>query len=129
MGTEVADHDEEASGDETEIAAAIKIVDDVSITQLRQTTSIHDDWLHRGPYLFDMCFYVYCEYVQRERKSGLVTKQPVFLFEPHYELGKTYVQLISWPARLPVMEALKCPSPAVGDGEDNAIYKSILGTL
>lgn len=32
-------------------------------------------------------------------------------------------------ARLVVMEALKCPLPSLNNGEDNAVFKSLIGTL
>ncbi len=32
-------------------------------------------------------------------------------------------------AKLVVMEALKCPLPSLNNGEDNAVFKSLLGTL
>jgi len=98
--------------------------------QLRATTSVHDDWLHRGPFLHDAPFHVYAQYVDRVRRpqTDSMTGQ-YFLFESHYTLAHSYCQQIRTPARLPVMEALKCPSPAKGNGEENAMYKSILGVL
>ena len=53
--------------------------EDLDITALDATTSAHDDWLHRGPYLFDMDFYTYMRYTVRkplakEQKVTDVTK-------------------------------------------------------
>ena len=33
--------------------------DKTKVTTLRATTSAHDDWLHRGPWLYDLDFYTY----------------------------------------------------------------------
>ena len=33
--------------------------DELDITAFEATTSAHDDWLHRGPFLFDMDFHTY----------------------------------------------------------------------
>ena len=39
----------------------------VSMKTLRQTTSPHDDWLYRGPYMHSLPFHTYAEYVDRVR--------------------------------------------------------------
>ena len=36
------------------------------ITALEATTSAHDDWLHRGPFLFDMDFHTYMRFTVRK---------------------------------------------------------------
>ena len=65
--------------------------DKLQMKTLRPTTSAHDDWLHRGPYLHDMAFHTYVEYCDRVR---LPRKAPadeqLFVFEPHYALSKSY---------------------------------------
>ena len=37
----------------------------LDITALEATTSAHDDWLHRGPFLFDMDFHTYVRFTIR----------------------------------------------------------------
>ena len=86
---------------------------------LRNTTSTHDDWLHRGPYLHDIAFHTYAEYVDRVR----IPRKPspgcqLFQFEPHYVLSRTYCQQITTPARLPVLEALKFVPPGGNTAEE-----------
>ena len=97
---------------------------------LRSTTSTHDDWLHRGPYLHDLPFHTYAEYVDRVR----LPRQPppegqVFCFEPHYVLSRSYCQRIRTPARIPVLEALRFVPPGESTREENALYKHIVGSL
>ena len=38
----------------------------LDITALEATTSAHDDWLHRGPFLFDMDFHTYMSFTIRK---------------------------------------------------------------
>jgi len=54
-----------------------------------------------------------------------------FLFDSHYALAKTHWQQVATDghAKLVVMEALKCPLPNANNGEDNAVFKSLIGTL
>ena len=106
-------------------------------TGLMQTTSAHDDWLHRGPFLYELDFHTYVRYVHREplarnpRKQDADRKKPVFLFDSHYALAKEYMQELDTQGtcKVVVLEALKCPSPELNHGEDNAAFKSILGSL
>ena len=42
------------------------VLEDQEICALRETTSPHDDWLHRGPWLYDMDFHNYIRFVSRE---------------------------------------------------------------
>lgn len=106
-------------------------------TGLMQTTSAHDDWLHRGPFLYELDFHTYVRYVHREplarnpRKQDADRMKPVFLFDSHYALAKEYMQELDTQGtcKVVVLEALKCPSPELNHGEDNAAFKSILGSL
>ena len=54
-----------------------------------------------------------------------------FLFDPHYALAKSHWQQVvtEGHSKLVVMEALRCPLPNVNNGEDNALFKSLIGTL
>ena len=109
---------------------AILDADIIRMKTLRSTTSAHDDWLHRGPYLNDLPFHTYTEYVNRVRRP----RQPpadhqIFEFEPHYALSRSYCQQIETPARTPVLEALKFAPPGAGRAEENALYKHLIGSL
>ena len=109
----------------------------LSTKALAQTTSSHDDWLHRGPFLYELDFYTYVRHVHRapkakksrieesERKAYLV------LFDAHYALADSFVQELDLQGqcRVVALEALKCPTPDLNNGEDNAAFKSLLGTL
>ena len=111
--------------------------DNVNISALSHTTSAHDDWLHRGPFLYDLDFHTYVEYVHREpravraRVTDAKRQQDIFLFDAHYALANSYVQTLDTQGqcKLVVLEALKCPSPATNNGEDNAVFKSLIATL
>ena len=52
---EPCDHDIEAEVEEN----------DLDISGLEATTGAHDDWLHRGPFLFDMDLHTYQRFVMR----------------------------------------------------------------
>ena len=54
----------------------------------------------------------------------------LFAFDSHYALARQYAQRVQAHGHnLVVLEALKCVSPQVNNGEDNAEYKSLVGTL
>lgn len=109
----------------------------VNISALNHTTSAHDDWLHRGPFLYDLDFHTYVEYVHREPRAKRAQAkdserhQDIFLFDAHYSLAESYVQTLDTQGqcKVVVLEALKCPSPAANAGEDNAVFKSLIGSL
>ena len=97
---------------------------------LRETTSTHDDWLHRGPYLHDLPFHTYTEYVDRVRIPGQCPSDTqLFRFESHYALSGSYCQMIHTPVRIPMLEALRFMPPGEGTAEDNALYKHTVGSL
>ena len=52
-----------ASGSREDVEALEETFD---ITALEATTSAHDDWLHRGPFLFDMDFHTYMRFTIRK---------------------------------------------------------------
>ena len=72
----------------------------VDISALSHTTSAHDDWLHRGPFLYDMDFHTYVEYVHHEPRAvrasvtDMERQQDIFLFDAHYALADSYVQTL-----------------------------------
>ena len=47
-------------------ARAEPFEEDLDISALEATTSAHDDWLHRGPFLFDMDFHTYIRFTVRK---------------------------------------------------------------
>ena len=119
--------DGEDSVNEEEDPETVVDADTLQMKTLRCTTSAHDDWLHRGPYLHDMAFHTYVEYCDRVRLPGKTTMdEQIFFFEPHYALAKTYGQRIKTPARIPVLEALKFVPPGDTTKEDNALYRAAL---
>ena len=83
------------------------------ISALSHTTSAHDDWLHRGPFLYDMDFHTYVTYVNREpravraRVTDMERQQDIFLFDAHYALADSYVQTLDTQGqcKLVVLEA------------------------
>mgnify|MGYP003324485308 CR=1 FL=1 len=82
--------------------------DIIQMKTLRSTTSTHDDWLHRGPYLHDNAFHTYAEYIDRVRlPRHAPAEEQIFRFEPHYALARSYGQRLRTPARFPVLEALR----------------------
>ena len=111
--------------------------EDLDITALEATTSAHDDWLHRGSFLFNMDFYTYMRFTIRKPRpkehkvSDADRAEHCFLFDAHYALANSHWQQLvtEGHAKLVVMEALKCPLPSLNNGEDNAVFKSLIGTL
>jgi hypothetical protein len=111
--------------------------EELDITVFEATTSVHDDWLHRGSLLFDMDFHTYVRFTVRKplpklhQVSDVDRAEHCFLFDSHYALAKTHWQQLvtDGHAKLVVMEALKCPLPRLNNGEDNAVFKSLIGTL
>jgi len=107
------------------------------ISSFEATTSAHDDWLHRGPFLFDMDFHTYMRFTVRKPRpknvqiSDADRVEHVFLFDSHYALSASHWQELQTIGccRLVVMEALRCPPPSLNNGEDNAVFKSLIGTL
>ena len=97
---------------------------------LMNTTSAHDDWLRRGPFLYHLDFHTYVRYVHRvprprkTRNEGRHRRVPLFLFDSHYVLAQQYVQEldVQGQCNVVVLEALKCPSPDLNNGEDNSAF-------
>ena len=71
---------------------------DLDVSALEATTSAHDDWLHRGPFLFDMDFHTYIRFTVRkprpkdEKISDADRAEQVFLFDSHYALAASHWQ-------------------------------------
>ena len=70
--------------------------DDLDITAFEETTSAHDDWLHRGPFLFDMHFHTYMRFTVRKIRPKQLTAtdadraEHFFLFDAHYALAESH---------------------------------------
>ena len=60
-------HGNKMSCSEAENAEKELDADLIQMKTLRATTSTHDDWLHRGPYLHDIAFHTYAEYIDHVR--------------------------------------------------------------
>jgi hypothetical protein len=111
--------------------------DELDITALEATTSAHDDWLHRGPFLFNVDFHTYMRFAVRRPRLNLLMAtdadraEHLFLFDAHYALADSHWQQLvtEGVSKLVVMEALRCPPPSLNNGEDNAAFKSLIGTL
>ena len=128
--TDAEDNDVEGEDDRKENERVTLDEDLIQMKTLRSTTSTHDDWLHRGPYLQDMPFHTYTEYIDRVRRPR---KPPpsdqLFEFEEHYALSRFYCQTITTPARVPVLEALKFVAPGSSKNEENELYKHLVASL
>ena len=117
--------------------SAAAFEEDLNITALEATTSAHDDWLHRGTFLWDMDFHTYIRFTLRKPRpkvhkvSDVDRTEHCFLFDAHYALAASHWQqlITEGHAKLVVMEALRCPLPGSNNGEDNAVFKSLIGTL
>ncbi len=94
-----AQHQEQLGGPlpliDTSAPEVEDIVDTMDITTLSNTTSAHDDWLHRGPFLPDLDLHTYVAHVLRSprpvkaRVDDIQRVEHVFAFDDHYELGKS----------------------------------------
>jgi hypothetical protein len=87
--------------------------EDLDISALDATTSAHDDWLHRGPLLFDMDFHTYQRFTVRKprpkelRICDADRVEHVFLFDSHYAFAASHWQQLVTEglSKLVVMEA------------------------
>ena len=128
--TDAEDNDETGEDDLKNNERDTLDADLIQMKTLRSTTSTHDDWLHRGPYLNDMPFHTYTEYIDRVRRPRQASpSHQLFEFEAHYALSRSYCQEIKTPARTPVLEALKFVAPGDGKNEENALYKHLVASL
>ena len=68
-------------------------------------------------------------------KSSKVTDadraEHAFLFDAHYVLSTSHWRVLKTDGlcTLVMMEALRCPPASLNNGEDNAVFKSLIGTL
>ena len=70
--------------------------EDLNITALEATTSAHDDWLHRGKFLWRMDFHTYIRFTLRKPRpkhlkvSDTERAEHCFLFDSHYALALSH---------------------------------------
>ena len=90
-----------------------------------------DDWLHRGIMLRDMDYYHYSRHVERVEMPRSGSAQSFqkhhgtyYLFDAHYPLAKTYVQVLQKRAKTVQNVGPQCKRSDVNGGEDNAVYKA-----
>ena len=94
-------------------------------TVLRTTTTLHDDYLHRGPWLAPMPLFVYASRVRRVRKPLKPKDHEImFEFDPHYQMHALYCQCFALQITVPRIVGPKPPS--LDDAEANAAYFSML---
>ena len=104
--------------------------DDMEVSECRITASRHDDWLHRGPFLADLTWYVYMMRVRRVRKPIKVDSDysELFFFDKHYSLSALYCQRLRMNAAtaIPRMVGSVCPAEEEDKGEPHAAFKLML---
>lgn len=94
--------------------------------QLMQTTSVVDDYIHRGEQWKDMSLYVYCMHVRRVERSRFQTQSTqVVFFDPHYKLFRTYVQRLNFYCSVPRLVGPQIPTMHQ-DLETKASIKAVL---
>ena len=96
----------------------------------RATSTRHDDWLHRGPFLADLPWHVYMRRVRRARKPSRINADyaQIFFFDEHYVFSTLYCQEIRYSTStvIPRMIGSVCPPEEEDDGEPHAAYKLML---
>ena len=116
----------------TSIDAATTVADATGKKQMFTKSMAHrDDWLHRGIMLRDMDYYHYSRYVERVEMPRSGSAQSFqkqhgvyYLFDTHYPLAKTYVQILLNQAKTVQNVGPQCKRSDVNGGEDNAAYKA-----
>lgn len=97
-------------------------------SEFRQTTSLQDDYMHRGPQLKDMSLYVYAMHITRISKSKFLAQScEVFFFDGHYALFNRFAQGMHFYAQVPRLVGPPIPTLAQ-DPETNALIKTLLFT-
>ena len=120
----------------TSIDAATTVADATGKKQMfTRSLSHRDDWLHRGIMLRDIDYYHYSRYMERIEmpRSGSAQSfqkkhDAYYLFDAHYPLAKTYVQVLrkrhDLLAKTVQNIGPQCKRSDVNSGEDNAVYKA-----
>ncbi|MDO7681115.1 MAG: hypothetical protein MUQ52_01385, partial [Pirellulales bacterium] len=93
--------------------------------RLHATTSRFDDWLHRGPWLHSLPYFVYMHNIRRVRKvkASQASKQASqrFEFDKHYPLSDLYQQEMS-KGVIPRLVGTQCKEDESNQREDYAIW-------
>ena len=116
----------------TSADAATSVADASGKKQMfTKSLSHRDDWLHRGIMLRDIDYYHYSRYIARVEmpRSGSAqsfqkTHGAYYLFDAHYPLAKTFVQVLRRQALTVQNIGPQCKRSDVNSGEDNALYKA-----
>lgn len=133
--SEIGDHDEDdmmgdASDDDPDHLDDEKEDCEMQATECRVTLTRHDDWLHRGPFLADLPWYVYLKRVQRAQKPSIANADysQIFFFDKHYPLSTLYCQEIRYTSctTVPRLVGSVCPPEEEDEGEPHAAYKLML---
>ncbi len=102
----------------------------VHATECRVTSSRHDDWLHRGPFLADLPWQAYMMRVRRVRKptEPNAAHSELFYFDKHYALSALYCQQIRYTTQtaIPRLVGSVCPPEEEDNFEPHAAYKLML---
>ena len=124
--TDEGDDSDDAQKDDAQTPAPCA----VQAIECRATLMRHDDWLHRGPYLADMPWYIHMMRVRRARKPYKTDADcsQLCLFDVHCPLSVLYCQEIRYhfTAAIPRMVGSQCPDPEEDAGEPHAAYKLML---
>ena len=93
--------------------------------RLHATTSRFDDWLHRGPWLHSLPYFIYIHHIRRIRKSSTskARKQASqrFEFDAHYEMSTLYQQEMT-TGTIPRIVGTQCKQYEENHGEDYALW-------
>ena len=96
-----------------------------------ETQAHRDDWLHRGHLLADVDYYHYARYFERIEQPRAGTAESFqknhgryFLFEAHYPLARTYVQVLRRKPKTVQNVGPQCQRSEVNNSEDNSAYKA-----
>ena len=104
---------------------------EAEIHVFKSTTSIIDDWLHRGPTLIDFTLDQYVMDIERVKvtfESAMDCQSIVIPFEQHYALSKIYAQRRRIRKVLPRIVGPQCGPKKDNDGESHALYMHLLFT-
>ena len=81
--------------------------------------------------LRDMDYYHYARYIERVEMPRSGTAQSFqkrqgiyFIFDEHYSLAKSYVQILRKCAKTVQHVGIRCMHSDADGGEDNAVYKA-----
>ena len=96
-----------------------------------ETQAHRDDWLHRGDLLADVDYYHYARYFERIEQPRAGTAESFqknhgryFLFDSHYPLARTYVQVLRRRPKTVQNVGPQCQRFVVNNSEDNSAYKA-----